>query len=212
MGSEMCIRDRYINAMYELFLGRSATVAEQVAWGDEVDAGNRAALTDELSTSREWAGVVVQQIYRSALGRDADDAGLDFWTSQIRTGVRVEQIGAQFYGSPEYFARSGGTNEAFVGSLYQELLGRSADQAGLDFWAGQLDRGEVTTGDVASGFYMSIESRRGRVTALYQSVLGRGPDDDGLEYWAGQLLITDDVDLASNLAVSDESYLRALEN
>ncbi len=203
---------KYVNAMYELFLGRSASVAERVAWGDEIESGNRAALTDELSTSREWAGVVIQEIYVSALGRPADEAGLDFWTSRIRSGVRVEEIGAQFYGSPEYFARAGGTNEAFVGSLYRELLGREADQAGLDFWAGQLDRGEVDTGAVASGFYMSIESRRGRVTALYQSVLGRGPDDAGLEYWAGQLLVTDDVALASSLAISDESFQRALQN
>ncbi len=200
----------YVDAMYQLFLGRSASVAERVEWADDVEAGNRRALTDELSTSREWAGVVIDGIYESALGRGADDAGLSFWIGEISAGVRIEVIGAQFYGSPEYFDRVGGTNEAFVRSLYRELLDRDADDAGLEFWGGQLERGEVTTGDVASGFYMSVESRRSRVTGLYQQILGRSPDESGLAFWAEQLLVTDDLVLASDLAVSDESYQRAI--
>lgn len=197
---------RYISEIHELFLDRPATSAEQAAWIQAVEDGRRQDLTDGLALSDEWAGVVVDNLYRSALGRPADAAGRSHWRGQIVAGVRVEVIGALFYGSPEYYQASGGNNETFVAALYRDLLGRQADSEGLAYWAGQLADGSASTSDVAAGFYASVESRRSRVSGLYASVLNRGPDSAGHTYWADQLLTTDDVRLASELAASQESF------
>ncbi len=196
----------YVIGIYELFLGRPATASEQALWVDIVDEGRRSELTDGLSLSDEWAGVVVDDLYQSALGRPADEAGREHWRGQIASGVRVEDIGTLFYGSAEYFERAGGTNVEFIESLYIELLGRPADDAGIEFWVDRLENGGWAPSDVARGFYASIESRRSRVINLYERILLRGPDDAGLEYWAEQLLVTDDIRLASQLAASQESY------
>ncbi len=196
----------YIDHIFELFLGRQATAQERLDWVAAVDSGARAELTDSLVLSNEWAGVMVEDFYQSALGRGSDASGRAHWLGQIEAGVRIETIGSHFYGSEEYFNRSGGTNEAFVTALYQDLLERSPDADGLSFWSGKLDRGEASPGSVAAGFYASIESRRSRVASLYQRILLRGPDSEGHTYWAGRLLSTDDIRLASDLAASTESY------
>lgn len=199
----------YIDHIYELFLGRTPDGAEESGWILDVELGRRHNLTGSLALTEEWAGVMVDGFYETALGRPSDDDGRAHWLGQIANGVRVETIGAHFYGSNEYFIISGNTNEALVTALYRDLLGRAVDSEGLAFWTGELDAGRMTSGDVAAGFYASIESRESRVRSLYQQILLRSPDSSGLEYWAGELLTTDDVRLASQLAASDESFLIA---
>ncbi len=196
----------YVDHIFQLFLGRAASEQDLLNWAAIIDRGGRSELTDALVLSDEWAGVIVEDFYQSALGRGSDSSGRTHWLGQIESGVRIETIGSHFYGSEEYFNRSGGTNESFVTALYQDLLERSPDADGLSFWSGKLDRGEASPGGVAAGFYASIESRRSRVSALYQRILLRGPDSEGHEYWAGRLLSTDDIRLASDLAASTESY------
>ncbi len=196
----------YINHVFELFLGRSATVGDRSDWLLAIQTGQREDLTTALALTDEWAGVMIDGFYQDALGRSADPEGKAHWLAQVAAGVRVEAVGAHFYGSPEYYARSGGTDESFVRALYRDLLGREAEPEGLVAWVQRLSSGEMTTGDVASGFYASIESRKSRVSGLYQRILLREPDASGLEYWAEELLRTDDVRLASQLAASGESF------
>jgi len=38
----------------------------------------------------------------------------------------------------------GTTNEAFAETVYNNVLGRTPDQSGLDFWVGQLDQDKVS--------------------------------------------------------------------
>ncbi|MDQ3294680.1 MAG: DUF4214 domain-containing protein, partial [Actinomycetota bacterium] len=200
---------RYVDAAYETFLGRSADPSGlqfhvQTVTGP---SGSREAFTDALAHSDEWINVSLELLYQSALGRSGDAAGMRNWADLIRAGWRLSDVGGQFYGSEEYFSRSGGTPERFVQALYTALLGRAADQAGIDYWAGLLRSGQANTYFIAAGFYASLESRMGRVAGLYQAVLGRGTDPVGQRYWADQLLRIDDVVLAATLAASDE-YVR----
>ena len=47
--------------------------------------------------------------------------------------------------------------EAFVTRFYQQCLGRSPDQEGLNYWTDSLLDGSRTGADVASGFVFSDE-------------------------------------------------------
>src|SRR5688572_28296323 len=130
-----------------------------------------------------------------------------YWVSQLRRGATVNRVGTLVYGSDEVYVRAGGTPTAFVRDLYVRILGRQADQDGVAYWVTQVQR--RGRGGVASQFFGSIESRRGRVTALYDGILGRTPDDDGRDYWAEQLKKVNDVRLATQLASSPEFFDRA---
>ena len=200
---------KYLDAVVRLFLDRAATPSEIEYWeGRLAYTGQRQVVTSTLARSDEWAGARIDAMYQDVLGRAADPGGRRYWVGQVRAGMSLQQVGVQFYGSAEYYTGAGSDTE-YVHRLYRVLLGREPDAAGTAYWAGELDAGRAGPTDVAAGFYVSPESRQGRVTALYQSVLGRGPDPEGLGYWADRLLAVDDVVLASELATSDEFHATA---
>jgi len=199
----------YVDQVHELFLGRSATGAETEQWCRPVRDGNRIGLTEALSVSDEWAGVQIAELYQKILGRTGEDEGRAYWLSQVERGLRIEDIAAQFYGSPEYFNANGGTNRSYVEALYLDLLERPADAEGRDHWAAQLDARRINRQQVAADFYASVESRADRVDALFRQILGRSADPEGRSYWIRQLLTLGDVSLAAWLAASGEYYADA---
>jgi hypothetical protein len=201
---------RYLDAVVELFLGRPATPNDLDHWEarhtyDTAPGGGRGAVTRGLARTDEWAGQRVDALYQDVLDRPAEPDGRGYWVDAIADGLRLEQVGVYFYGSPEYVAAAGSA-EAYVDQLFAALLARPADPAGRRYWSDLLTSGRASPAEVSAGFYASIESRRGRVRELYQVVLGREPDRGGLDYWTGRLLDFDDILLAAELAASDEFY------
>lgn len=203
--------NKFVDAAYKVFLGRPADASGKDYWSRRIIEGviTIPAFCDTMARSDEWLSVSIRELYSKALGRVADPDGLAYWIGRVRAGMRLTDVGALFYGSPEYVQRSGGTSESFVSALYRDLLERVADPAGLSFWAGEHRRG-VPASSIAGGFYASVESRGRRVDGLYTKVLGRLPDGAGRQFWVGELLRLDDVALAANLASSDEFFTKAL--
>lgn len=199
----------YLNAVYQLFVDRSASGAEIEEWCGTVRSGDRLSLTRQLSVSDEWAGVQIEELYEKILDRPAEGDGRAFWLSQVENGLLIEEIAAEFYGSGEYFWRAGSTHARYVDSLYLDLLGRRADGDGRDFWIKVLDAGARTRAGVAEEFYASIESRRDRVRGLYNRILDRPPETAGRDYWADVLPQLGDVALAAHLGASEEFHATA---
>lgn len=195
---------KYIDAVYQLFGGRAATTAEKTYWAPAVSAGNRKALTSALAVSDSWAGVRVNDLYRTILQRDADGGGRGYWLDQIKRGLRLESVGVEFYSSKEYFERSGGTRQSWIHALYRDLLGRQADGGGVSYWVNQMGAGQPRSA-VAANFYRSVESRRDRTARLHREIFGTGIQDPGLQTWAERLAWVGDVSLAAELAAS-QSY------
>jgi SpoIID/LytB domain protein len=202
---------RYVNSVYDLFLGRVPSGAEAEVGCAQTRRGERFTLTTGLSRSDEWAGRQINELYQKVFGRSADASGRSYWLSQVQRGMRIEQIAAHFYGSEEYYNAVGRTPEAFVDRLYQDLMGRASDPSGRSHWVDQLRSGRLNRTQVAGSFYASLESRRDRVDALYRQVLDRAPDSGGRSFWVGELLRVGDVALAAHLAASDEYYSRSLQ-
>ncbi|MGH1503721.1 MAG: DUF4214 domain-containing protein [Acidimicrobiales bacterium] len=200
---------KYVAAVLELFLGRSPSLREldELAW--DIDYRSRAQVVDELANSPEWAGVILDDIYLDVLGRTPDASGQAYWLDRLQNGMRTQELGAEFYASPEYVAAAGST-DAWLTEIYDALLHRRPDAQGLAYWRARLAEG-TTPIEVTTGFYNSIESRSDRVARLYDRVLGRAPDAEGLAFWAERLLVTDDdIALARNLAISGEFYDRSI--
>ena len=84
---------------------------------------------------------------------------------------------------------------AQVTRLYDTVLQRAPDQAGLDLWVDLMESGGASLKDVARGFLNSPEfqARTGNlsnadyVEFIYQNALGRASDPGGKAYWVGQL-------------------------
>lgn len=197
---------KYIDAVYQLFAGRTATSGEKSSWAPAVQSGNRTALTSALAVSDSWAGVRVNDMYRKILGRDADSGGRSYWLSQISRGFQLEAAAVEFYGSKEYFSANGGSNWRFVAALYEDLLERTGDDAGIRYWKNHLDRGQLTRSGVADNFYRSIESRRDRVNGLHQEIFGTGISGAARDAWAERLAWIGDVALAAELAATSSYW------
>ncbi len=200
--------EAYVEALHQLFLGRTAEPAELRQAVGTLARDGRYGVANELSVSDEWAGRQIDLLYQTALGRASDVGGRAFWLSRVAAGLRISEVGVDLYGSPEYYERSGGTDASFIDALYRDLLGRPADQGGVDFWLARMDDEGLAAWQVTQNFYASPESRGDRVTQIYDQVLGRQPDAGGLAFWSEQLLTIDDVRLAADLAISDEYFTR----
>jgi hypothetical protein len=75
------------------------------------------------------------------------------------------------------------TSEVFVAVLYQNMLQRAPEPAGLSFWASKLDTGTSAT-EIVQGIETSLEHRMDEVQGLYRSLLRREGDPQGIGFWA----------------------------
>lgn len=200
--------DRYISAVYRLFMKRTPTATEYSRWRTSVNSDNRLALTRELANSDEFAGTQIDLLYRSILGRASDSAGRAYWLDQVRRGTRLDQIASYFYGGTEFFQRSGSTNGGYVDQLYLQILGRTADDGGRRYWVGELDSGRLDRSGVATWFYAGIESRRQRAQRQYVLVFGTAPSSAKREELAGRIGSVGDLVVAAELAASREYYVK----
>ncbi|WP_159453180.1 DUF4214 domain-containing protein [Aquimixticola soesokkakensis] len=150
----------------------------------------------------------VYRIYQAVLNRSPNLAGLDYWAEQLGSGkTTYSAVVNSFMQSGEFTAKYGGvSNEDFVKLLYQNVIHRTPQQSGLDYWTDQLDNETLSRASVVSKFAESAENIGNtfheaygttsglRVTdalddvfRIYQAALGRTPDISGIEYWAQQI-------------------------
>ncbi|WP_024694433.1 DUF4214 domain-containing protein [Pseudomonas syringae] len=81
----------------------------------------------------------IQQLYVAYLGRAADKAGLDYWSTQLNgtpATLTLDDLRANFVNEqPEYAAAYGGLSRVdTVTKIYNNLFGRAPDAAGLTYW------------------------------------------------------------------------------
>lgn len=87
------------------------------------------------------------EIYIAYFDRAPDAVGLFFWGTVLAKGqLTLEQIADDFFNQPETQAAYPdlSNNTLFAQQVYQNVLGRDFDAAGLNFWVGALDGGFVT--------------------------------------------------------------------
>jgi peptidoglycan hydrolase-like amidase len=192
---------RYVDRVYRRLEDRAPTAEEAATWRTLVAEGSRADLAWALVRGPRYSGNLIEDLYQGALGRGADPSGRQYWVDAMTSGLRYESVGSLFYGSLEYYRRSGGNDETFIASLYRDLLGREPDDGGRRYWLDRLATGQATTLQVAHSFYRSVESRRARARAVYLRVHDAEPDAARLAYGTDRLATVDDLTLAIELAV-----------
>lgn len=99
--------------------------------------------------------VFIRALYAEFLGRNADDNGVSFWSSALHQGMSRDKVIASFLQSSEY---TGKTSDpvTYLESLYDHLLQREPDVAGLKYWTEILKK-NVSQIAVARSFLASSE-------------------------------------------------------
>ena len=101
----------------------------------------------------------VKRYYSTILGREPDDAGLEYHSGYlIRKEKTAVQVAHEFLCSPE-FQDAGYDNKQFVTKLYVAFFGRdehNIEQVGIDYWMAKLNAG-VSRDEVFAGFANSPE-------------------------------------------------------
>ena len=80
---------------------------------------------------------IIKKAYESVLGREADIAGLDYWTSDVKSGgsVTTSNIGTALGAAAVENTEM--SREDYIAQLYTQGLGRTATSAEIDYWANQ---------------------------------------------------------------------------
>ena len=89
--------------------------------------------------------------YFSYYGRAADAPGLAYWAQRLESeGGNLDSVIDAFGNSAEFDRRFGGLdNVTLVTNIYQQVLGRDPDPAGLAFYVGELDAGRMSLETIA---------------------------------------------------------------
>jgi len=122
-----------------------------------------ALLTDIESGNLGFA----YRIYAAVFGRLPDEEGLRFWTGRLdalapEVGVAAAELAVAeaFVENPEFEARFGAdaSDAAYVEALYEQALGREADDAGFDFWLEAFAGDRQTRATMLAAFTESPEN------------------------------------------------------
>ncbi len=167
-----------VRLVYIELLGRCPDQAGYSYWKSRLDAGTSPeAFARAIARTPEAVGRVVDDAYQTMLGRPADAAGREFWVGRLLSHGRYDQLLADLAASGEFWSKAGGTNVGFVTRVYEQLLGRTPDTAGLDFWTGKLSTGTSRRALVLT--LANLNEPLGRLVAgAYDEILSRTPDAD----------------------------------
>lgn len=174
----------YLNILYRAFFNREFDFEGKNFWLISLCKGEITldALADFFINSKEWAdtcasyGIIsggtsvssikiaptdatnsfVERLYQTALGRDYDTEGRDFWAKLLANfEITGEEAGVEFFLSPEMEGLNL-SDEEFVERLYLTFMDRASDSSGKEFWVSKLKEGS-TRREIVLGFTRSPE-------------------------------------------------------
>ena len=154
--------------------GTSVTVTDRTgANGTDTLANIERIKFDDVAVAVDidGNGGEAYRIYQAAFDRAPDLSGVGFWISQMDSGQSLESVAAGFMTSTEFVNMYGANSShlQFVQKLYQNVLDRPGETAGVNFWVGALDGNDASRADVLAHFSESAENQ-----ANVAEVIGNG--------------------------------------
>ncbi|MES2899913.1 MAG: DUF4214 domain-containing protein [Pseudomonadota bacterium] len=100
------------------------------------------------------------RLYQAAFNRTPDQSGLGFWIGRIDAGEPLLSVARSFVGSAEFIKQYGSalTDSAYLEAIYQNVLHRTPDAAGLAYWMDAMGKG-YTRENVLLFFSESAENK-----------------------------------------------------
>ena len=199
----------FVTALYTDVLGRTASPTEASGWGRLLMSGYSSYdIASGFVNSDEYRLGRINAAYSGILGRGAEPGAANGWLVAMQRGyLGTDDVEKTFYGSDEYKANSGGTNESFVIALYSVLLHRVPGPEEVQGWVNVITTQSRAV--VVNGFWNAPETARERVTAMYLKYLGRTPDAAGIDPWATLSITKGDAAVRWGIVGSAEYWARA---
>ncbi|MGH1425708.1 MAG: DUF4214 domain-containing protein [Pseudooceanicola sp.] len=171
--------------------------------------GNDTLNGGTVNDDADPATAQVFRYFNATLDRAPAATGVSTVLGQYNEGMTAVDLAQNLVASREFQGKYGQTNSTeFVTLLFENVLDRLPNAAGLANWVQQLDSNTLTRAEVVIGFAdslefkektagealsVSLEALRGEwtdeVARLYQSTVDRLPDAGGLDLWAGRLAV-----------------------
>jgi len=142
----------------------------------------------------------VKRFYTELLTRTPEEGGYNYWAEELSSkDMSAKDIAKQFFNSDEFKSKNL-NNEDFVKIVYKVIMGREADDAGVDFWKTKLDEGmsrdellnsflDANEFDALAKSYDigSSDKVKDFVERFYTKALKRDADPNGSGYWSKEL-------------------------
>lgn len=111
------------------------------------------------------------RLYQAAFDRKPDLTGLGYWISAMDKGISLNQVAGGFLASDEFRKLYGAapSDTDFLTALYKNVLHRSPDSKGYNWWLDQLKAG-VNRADVLASFSESTENKAQVIGQIEQGI------------------------------------------
>ncbi len=193
--------DAFVALLYKNVLNRAADAGGLAGWTAQLAArttresvvlgfsesaeyqGNMDAGTRGFATAVQNSAAYGQlfRMYAATLNRAPDVAGFEAWVDTLAGGQALASVAAGFVASSEFQSVYGALSDTqFVTLLYNNVLHRGADAAGLAHWTAELASGK-TRESIVLGLSESVEHINGSDAAM-QDFMRKGMGD-----WADTL-------------------------
>ncbi len=176
----------FVRALYRELLGRDPDSAGLAYWTQQIGGGlSRTQVAKSLSNSPEYRGRQVDVSFNDLLGRGPTTAERSYWLALLTGGTAADDMVRTLVSSGEY-QNANGNLAGFVSAAYQDLLGRTAETTGVNYWVSFLSTGG-TRAQFAQTLLTSSEYRLNTIDSYYQEYLGRGAGPTERQWWLVQI-------------------------
>lgn len=165
--------------MLNLTMARSAYLVERTATGYQLTdpAGAASSLVNmERITFTDTAyaldisgnGGQAYRLYQAAFNRVPDAGGLGFWIHVLDNGTSLNTVASGFVDSAEFMSIYGAalSNRDLVSRFYENILHRTPEVAGLEFWTNVLDTNAATRYEALAAISESEENQAGLIGTI----------------------------------------------
>lgn len=126
------------------------------------------SLDERYTFINQEKAIDIARLYQAGLGREPDQGGMNYWISAVESGVSERDLSFSFLESPEFTNRYGDddgmSNSEFISVMYQNVLGRQAEQEGFDYWVNVMNQGLM---DREQGLIVFAESPENQQQTAY---------------------------------------------
>ena len=210
--------DAFVKRLYRTGLDREADTSGLDFWNNGLanksmtgaGAAENFLNSEELKNKNLSDGNYLDTLYRALMDRESDTGGKAYWQSFLDGGISRTGVLRQFLLSPEFqkICDSYGITRGepsviesrdenlqltmFINRQYEEILGRSSDVGGVNFWSESVLDG-ASVEEVSKQFVFSEEftnrgySQEAFIKILYKAFMGREADLGGLEHWLDEM-------------------------
>jgi len=177
--------NKAVTEIYTWLTGKAPTAAQLNAFIASANSSGKLPgdLVDSLRDGTDAVNNVdpVVRLYSAYFLRPPDPSGLTYYLGKRRSGSTLSSLSNIFVASNEFKTRYGSlSNENYVKLVYQNVLARQPDAAGLQYWTNQLNTKKKSRGQVMLSFSDSSEYKRKKATyvdavSIYLQFLGKYP-------------------------------------